>query len=110
MTISRERHKSGVAAIRMQLLDSDQLCGGGGGVGGGGQRRKEIEFTIEPSLSRDEFREAVGWVIGIIVATYAMVGVIIGFLYRDAQKVCLRFRELDLLSRMRNHATLGPPF
>ena len=103
MTISRERHKSGVAAIRMQLLDSDHLCGGGGG---GGRRRKEIEFTIEPSLSRDEFREAVGWVIGIIVATYAIVGGILAFLYRDG----LRFRELDLLSRMRNHATLGPPF
>ena len=55
MTISRERHKSGVAAISMQLLDSDELCGGGGGGHNGGERErrvKEIEFTVEPSLSK----------------------------------------------------------
>ena len=51
MTISRERHQSGAAAIRMQLLDSDDLCGGGGGQRSE-RRVKEIEFTVEPSLSK----------------------------------------------------------
>ena len=52
MTISRERHKSGVAAISMQLLDSDELCGGGHNGGERERRVKEIEFTVEPSLSK----------------------------------------------------------
>ena len=50
MTISRERHQSGAAAIRIHLLDSDVLCGGGGQSDE--RRVKQIEFTVEPSLSK----------------------------------------------------------
>ena len=84
MTVSRERHKSGAAAIRMQLLESDHLCGGGGGVHRSDERRaKDIEFTIKPNLTKGESREAIGWTIGLIAATYVSVGMVLAFLYRD---------------------------
>ena len=92
MTVSRERHKSGVAAIRMQLLDSDEVCGRGGG---GGSRVKKVDFTVRPSLSQEEFREAVGWVLGLIGATYAVVAAVLAFLRKhDRRRAGTGYRAL----------------
>ena len=95
MTVSRERHKSGVAAIRMQLLDSDEVCGGRGGGGGGGSRVKKVAFAVRPSLSQEEFREAVGWVLGLIGATYAVVAAVLAFLRKhDRRRAGTGYRAL----------------
>lgn len=102
-------------SLRLQLLESDLVCGGG--VGGTGHRRKWISFTVEPGLSSNEFSEAVGWSVGFIAATYVVVGVILAILHRYGSDEGNGYRALgrresapSAPSRTDNHENAVVPY
>ncbi len=85
ITLSRDRHPSGQVAIRISLNANDSRCEPEDSDlhrSVRGKRRKTVDFTVKPSLTDKQFRAAIGWVLGVVLAAYAITTVGFGVVFK----------------------------